>query len=220
MVDSFYMTIITIELYDVRHVNCQASIRKDHAMRVTREQAAENRERVLDTAAKLFRERGFDGIGVADLMKSAGLTHGAFYGQFGSKEDLMAQACARAFEESRDNWQRVADRASGDPLAALMRAYLSTAHRDHPGEGCVVAALGTEASRQGPALRRAVTEGVGSLVDKLTGLVPGRSKAAKRERALATFAAMVGALVIARAVDDAQLSKEVLQSVATATKAD
>jgi len=181
-------------------------------MRVTREQAEANRERVLDVAGKLFRERGFDGIGVSDLMKSAGMTHGGFYGQFSSKEDLMAQACARAFEQSNAHWRRVAERATGDPMSAVAKSYLSTTHRDRPGEGCLVAALGAEASRQGPSLRHAVTEGVRSLVEHLSGLVPGRSKAVKRERALAAFAGMVGALVLARAVDDPALSKEILQA--------
>ncbi|MDB5924847.1 MAG: TetR family transcriptional regulator, partial [Betaproteobacteria bacterium] len=80
-------------------------------MKVSREQAAENRERILDAAAQLFRERGFEGIGVADLMKAAGLTHGGFYGHFASKEDLMAQACARASTRSRALWSKLADRA-------------------------------------------------------------------------------------------------------------
>jgi TetR/AcrR family transcriptional regulator, transcriptional repressor for nem operon len=183
-------------------------------MRVTREQAAQNRERVLDTASKLFRERGFGGIGVADLMKSAGLTHGGFYGQFESKEDLMAQASARALEASLNRWRRLAERASADPLSAVTSAYLSSAHRDRPGDGCLLAALGAEASREGPAVRRAVTEGTRAYVEMLAGLVPGRSKDVRRERALATFADMVGAIVLARAVDDAALSREILQAVA------
>jgi len=186
-------------------------------MRVTREQAAQNRERVLDTAARLFRERGFAGIGVSDLMKSAGLTHGGFYGQFESKEDLMAQASARALEASLNRWHRLAGRASANPLSAVTSAYLSSAHRDRPGDGCLLAALGAEASREGPAVRRAVTEGTRSYVEMLAGLVPGRSKDTRRERALATFASMVGAIVLARAVDDAALSREILQAVAKST---
>src|SRR5213076_862901 len=119
--------------------------------RVSREQAAQNRERVLDTAARLFRERGFNGVGVADLMKAAGLTHGAFYGQFESKEDLMAQACARAYEGVLEDWRTRVESSSGNPLAEMLASYLSTAHRDRPGEGCVVAALGAEVAREGPA---------------------------------------------------------------------
>lgn len=183
-------------------------------MKVSREQASQNRDRVLETAGRLFRERGFDGIGVADLMKSAGLTHGGFYGQFASKEELMAEACARSFAHSLEIWSGVAERASGEPLAAVMKGYLSRQHRDNPGEGCVLAALGSDAARQGPGLRRAVTEGTRALLDLFTRLAPGRIQARKRERAIHAYAAMVGALVLARAVDDEALSNEILKTVA------
>jgi TetR/AcrR family transcriptional repressor of nem operon len=164
-------------------------------------------------AARLFRERGFDGIGVADLMKSAGLTHGGFYGHFASKEDLMAQACARALEGSLATLHQVAEHGGGNALSAIASAYLSPAHRDRPSEGCVLAALGAEAARHDSPVRSAFTRGVRSALDMLTRLVPGKSKRAKRERALATYASMIGALVLARAVDDPELSEEVLQSV-------
>ena len=134
-------------------------------MKVTREQAIQNRDRVLDVAARLFRERGFDGIGVADLMKSAGLTHGGFYGQFGSKEELMAEACSRSFDSALETWSKIGGRASGNPLAAVMKGYLSKQHRDNPGEGCVIASLGAEATRQGSSLRRAVTDGARAMLD-------------------------------------------------------
>jgi TetR/AcrR family transcriptional repressor of nem operon len=184
-------------------------------MKVSREQAAENRERILNVAARLFRERGFDGIGVADLMKNAGLTHGGFYGHFSSKEDLMAQACARAIADSLDAWNRRADRATESPLSAVTTSYLSTRHRDNPGSGCLLAALGADVSRQGPPVRRTVTEGLRSFVEILARLVPGKSKAAKRQKALATYAGLVGAVVLARAVDDPELSREILQAVST-----
>ena len=182
-------------------------------MKVSRAEAAQNRERIIEVAARLFRERGFDGIGVAELMNFAGLTHGGFYGHFASKEDLMAQACARALEGSLDALHQVAERGGGNALSAVASAYLSPAHRDRPGEGCALAALGAEAARHGSPVRGAFTQGVHSLADRLTRLLPGKSKRAKRERALAIFASMVGALVLARAVDDAELSEEVLQSV-------
>jgi TetR/AcrR family transcriptional repressor of nem operon len=189
-------------------------------MRVSREQAARNRERVLDTAARLFRERGFNGVGVADLMQAAGLTHGAFYGQFESKEDLMARACERGYEELRRRWGEAAARSPDKPLAGVVASYLSAAHRDNPGEGCVVAALGAEAAREGPALRRVITEGTRAQLDALTGLVPGTTRAAKRERAAVTLAAMVGALVLSRGLDDEALSKEILRSVREAVSRD
>src|SRR3982074_352699 len=101
-------------------------------MKVSREQAAKNRERILDVAAQLFRERGFDGVGVADLMKAAGLTHGGFYGHFASKEDLMGQACSRALAGSLDRWSRLAEGETKGRLSAIATAYLSAAHRDRP----------------------------------------------------------------------------------------
>ncbi|MBT2300687.1 TetR family transcriptional regulator [Variovorax paradoxus] len=185
-------------------------------MRVSREQASENRERVLDTAAKLFRERGFGGVGVAELMKAAGLTHGGFYGQFESKEDLMAQACARASETMLKRWREAAARSPDDPLAALVASYVSASHRDEPGGGCIVPALGAEAVREGPKVRRVVAEGAKSLLETLVGVVPGKSRAEKRQRAAVTLASMVGAVVLARALDDDALSKEILRAVRTA----
>lgn len=182
-------------------------------MRVSRAEAAQSRERIIEVAARLFRERGFDGIGVAELMKSAELTHGGFYRHFASKEDLMAQACARALEGSLDTLQQLAEQGGGNALSAVASAYLSPAHRDRPGDGCALAALGAEAARHGSPVRGAFTQGVRSAVDLLTRLVQGKTRHAKREQALAIYASMVGALVLARAVDDAELSEEVLQSV-------
>src|SRR5688572_6186334 len=93
--------------------------RQEIGMKVSREQAVQNRERIVEAAARLFRERGFDGIGVADLMNEAGLTHGGFYGHFSSKEELMAEASARALTGSLAVWRKLAERASGDPLSAI-----------------------------------------------------------------------------------------------------
>jgi TetR/AcrR family transcriptional repressor of nem operon len=181
-------------------------------MKVSREQAAANRERIVEVAGKLFRERGFDGIGVADLMQAAGLTHGGFYGHFKSKEDLAAQACSRALARSSQKWARRVELSAGDARAALIKQYLSEAHRDASRSGCVLAALGSDAGRQGRPIRQALTEGLGSLVDILTKLASGRSRAAKRKQALADMAQMVGAIVLARAVDDPALSKEILDA--------
>ena len=190
-------------------------------MKVSKEQMAENRERILDTAAQLFRERGFDGIGVADLMKSAGLTHGGFYGHFASKDDLMAQATARALARLQAHWSDLARQTlarDGDPLAVIETTYLSARHRDAPGQGCLLAALGADAARQGPGVRAAVTDGVRSMIDGLATLMPGRSKAVKRQRALADYASLVGAMVLARAVDDPALSDEILHATAAALR--
>jgi TetR/AcrR family transcriptional repressor of nem operon len=181
-------------------------------MKVSKEQAAQHRERILEAAAQRFRERGFEGIGVADLMKEAGLTHGGFYGHFSSKEDLIAEASARALAQSLARWGKVADRASGDPLSALAGAFLTSRHRDTPGTGCVIAALGPDVSRQGPAVRRAVTGYIRSACDLMAKLVPGKSKAERRQKAISTWATLVGAMVIARAVDDRALSQEILDA--------
>src|SRR3954471_4013395 len=112
-----------MRLYDDRHVYCQAIENlQETRMKVSREQAARNRERIVETAAQLFRERGFEGIGLADLMKEAGLTHGGFYGHFSSKDDLIAEASALALTRSLAVLSKVGERAPGDPLSALADA--------------------------------------------------------------------------------------------------
>jgi len=173
---------------------------------VTRKQATANREKVLDVAGTLFRERGFDGIGVADIMKRAGLTHGGFYGQFGSKDDLAAETTARVLGKA--GWQERLTGKANPSFGDMVRAYLSPRHRDDPGTGCLLSALGSEAARQPRAVRRAFTDGFRDRIDALLKLVPGRSQAARREKALATMAGLVGALILSRAVDDPALSDE------------
>lgn len=181
-------------------------------MKVTREQAAQNRERIVEAAAQLFRERGFEGIGVADLMKEAGLTHGGFYGHFSSKDDLIAEASALALARSLALLSNVGEPASGDPLSAIAGAYLTSTHRDKPGTGCLLAAVGSDVSRQTPAVRRAVTDHIRSAVELLTKLVPRKSRAARRRKAISTYATLVGAMVLARAVNDRALSQEILDA--------
>ena len=182
-------------------------------MKVSREQAAENRERVLQTAARLFREKGVDGVGVAELMQAAGLTHGAFYGQFSSKEELVAEACRWALGKTESYWERLQAREA-DPLAAVIDAYLSPAHRDDPGRGCALTTLGVEAPRRDPGVRRAVSDGLMNLLGRLEGLLPRRLQAARRRRrALTLMASLVGGLVLARAVEDESLSAEILAAV-------
>jgi TetR/AcrR family transcriptional regulator, transcriptional repressor for nem operon len=183
-------------------------------MRVSRIQEAENHERILDVATRLFRERGIDGIGVSDLMKAAGLTHGGFYGHFKSKEDLVAQACRRSVARMRQNWINVVDQAAGDPLEALAATYLTPKHRDGASRGCPMAALGPEVARQGPSVRRAMTEELRPFIDYLSGVLEGDSNKLRRQKALATYASLVGALVVSRVVDDPELSNEVLAAVA------
>ncbi|WP_101674498.1 TetR/AcrR family transcriptional regulator [Alloalcanivorax mobilis] len=183
-------------------------------MRVSREQAAENRDRIVEVAARLFRERGFDGIGVAELMNNAGLTHGGFYGHFDSKEQLMAEACERAIDSTGQRWRKVIGSAQKPSMDALASRYLSSRHRDHPGDGCVLAALAGEASRQSPPVRSAFTRSVGRFIDLLDSALAGRRAALRRRKAVAATAAMVGGLILARAVNDPTLSEEILHAVA------
>jgi len=182
-------------------------------MRVSRQKAAENRERIIDAAASLFRAKGFGGIGVADIMKAADLTHGGFYGHFASKDDLVAQASRRAMARAAANWQRVVEEATGRPYAALLRHYLTPRHRDEAERGCAFASLSNDAARSGRKVRAAFGEGLSSLIDILAQAVPGRSKIARRRKAVAAMACLVGALSLARAVGDPDLSDEILEAV-------
>jgi TetR/AcrR family transcriptional regulator, transcriptional repressor for nem operon len=200
-------------LHGEHHIWSQGEIaRRSASMKVSREQAAANRERIVEVAGKLFRESGFDGIGVADLMKAAGLTHGGFYGHFKSKDDLAAEACSRAIARASEEWAALARMPRGDARAEIVKQYLTESHCDRPGKGCLLAALGSDVWRQGRAIRRAFREGLGSLVDVLAKVAPGRSSAVKRKQALVDMAQMVGAMVLARAVDDRTLAKEILDA--------
>jgi TetR/AcrR family transcriptional repressor of nem operon len=188
-------------------------------MKVSREQASKNRERIVEVAGQLFCERGFDGIGVADLMKAAGLTHGGFYGHFGCKDDLVAEACGKALARGAQKWTALAENSRGAPLAAIAGNYLTEAHRDHPGKGCLFAALGSDAARQSQPVRDVFTDGLGELIEILAEASPGRSKAQKRKAALAVMAQMVGAIVLARLVDDDALSRDIIDASAQAISA-
>jgi len=186
----------------------------ERAMKVTREQAAENRERILSLAAKLFREKGFDGIGVADIMKAAGLTHGGFYGHFKSKDDLISQACHRAVDELLAAGELRKALSNKDPITLFLENYLSIGHRDNAGSGCLMAALGSEAPRQSAQVRRAFTESAKRLWDALTTLMSAKfSQDHARQKAAVTLATLIGAQVIARAVDDQDISESVLKWV-------
>jgi TetR/AcrR family transcriptional regulator, transcriptional repressor for nem operon len=206
-----FMSIDMIELNVVQHIKSVKPIRQrpqETAMKVSRAQAEENRERILDNAAQLFRERGFDGIGLNDLMQAAGLTRGGFYGHFESKDDLAAQATRRALQANREQWKQQTDRS----LAAWVKAYLSDAHRDQPGAGCGLVALAGDAARGGPAVKEVFAEGVENLVAALQPQLPGADDAERREQALAMLAMLVGALLLSRAVGDGELSRELREA--------
>ena len=181
-------------------------------MKVSREQAALNRDRIIDAAGALFRAKGFGGVGVADIMKAADLTHGGFYGHFASKDDLVAQASKRAMTRAAANWEKIVANAPDAPFGALLKHYLSERHRDDPGKGCVFAALAVDASRSGKVVRSAFAEGLEPLLDILADAIPDRSKAARRRKAVAAMAALVGALELARATEGTPLSDEILDA--------
>jgi TetR/AcrR family transcriptional repressor of nem operon len=183
-------------------------------MRVSREQADKNREHVIDVASRLFRERGFEGIGVADLMKEAGLTHGGFYGQFKSKEDLKIQASRRALSRNKDRWAKVLAETPSEKLSALARFYLSDAHRDRRGEGCALAALGGDAPRYDRELQAAFKDGIEGYLELLDGIMSASSGEKRRDKTIVALSTMVGALVLSRAVGDEALSQKILSAAA------
>lgn len=173
-------------------------------MRVTQARAAESRDRIVAAAARLFRERGIDGVGIDAITEAAGLTHGGFYRHFRSKDDLAAEALGRTLSDAAP--------APAD-LAGYVSWYLSARHRDDPGRGCAMAALGGDAARGGGGLRRRFTAAVSAEVARFTAWFGGPEKPEARARALAGLSAMVGAMVLARAVDDPALSDEILAAV-------
>jgi TetR/AcrR family transcriptional repressor of nem operon len=181
-------------------------------MRVSREKAAEHRERIIEAAGALFRAKGFDGIGVADIMKAADLTHGGFYGHFASKDDLVAQASSRTMATAAARWTKLVEAAPEKPYAALLQHYLSPRHRDDPSQGCAFAALGNDAARSSKVVRNAFAEGLQPLIDILAQSIPGKSKSARRRKAVTAMAALVGALTLARAVEGTPLSDEMLEA--------
>jgi TetR/AcrR family transcriptional repressor of nem operon len=177
-------------------------------MRVSREQMIENRKTILREAGRLFRNRGFDAVTVADVMQAAGLTHGAFYGHFKSKDDLIAHALDAALESNSAGEVR--------ELARYAASYLSDRHfRDIAG-GCATAGLGSETIRQAPEARAAMTAGLRRQIDRLARASPGRDEAARRRTAIAGWSAMVGAMMLARLSDDEALSAEILEATRVA----
>lgn len=170
-------------------------------------------ERIVSAAARAIRRSGYDGTGVADIMKEAGLTHGAFYAHFASREAMLAEAADRAGAESV---AAVAHVVAGVPpeqgLAALLRAYLSREHVENAEFGCPVAALGSEMPRQAPEVRRAATRRIKEMIDLVARQSPDWGQPGAHERALATTATMVGALLLARAVDEPALSDALRQA--------
>lgn len=164
-------------------------------------------ERIVQVAARAIRRSGYNGTGVADIMKEAGLTHGAFYAHFESREDMLAEAADRAGAESNAFAASVvAAVPPGQALQALMQVYLSKEHLAGIETGCPVSALGSEMPRQSPEVRRAATRRIKEMIDLVARQSPDWGQPGAHERALVTVATMVGTLMLARAVDDPALS--------------
>jgi TetR/AcrR family transcriptional repressor of nem operon len=164
-------------------------------------------ERIVDAAARAIRRSGYNGTGVADIMKDAGLTHGGFYAHFGSREAMLAEAADRAGRESVAVMERIAAAMPPEQaLGAMMQAYLSKAHVQAVENGCATAALCSEMPRQAPEVRRAATRRIKEMIDLVARQLPDWGQPHAHERALVTVATMIGALTLARAVDDPRLS--------------
>jgi TetR/AcrR family transcriptional regulator, transcriptional repressor for nem operon len=184
-------------------------------MRVSREQAAQNRQKILTAATRLFRERGISATGVDAITEDAGLTHGAVYSQFGSKEAIVAEAVQEAQAGSMRLWQRLADRnGAKQAFAAIVAQYLSPAHRDAAGRGCLVAALASEVARQPSSVRDAFTAELEKGLKYLAEVMKADEAARHGDDAIEAFATMVGALILARSVSDEKLSNQILEVAA------
>lgn len=168
-------------------------------------------ERILQAATRAIRRSGYAGTGVADIMREAGLTHGGFYAHFASREAMLAEAADLAGAESVVALEQFASAAApDDAYRTLLKTYLSRAHVERAETGCPVAALGSEMPRQAPEVRRAATRRIKDMFDLVARLAPGGSTPEGRKKALATTATMIGALILARAVDDSHLGDDVL----------
>jgi TetR/AcrR family transcriptional repressor of nem operon len=181
-------------------------------MRKTKEATAESRQRILSEAARLYRQKGFDGVGVADIMEAAGMTHGGFYRHFPSKEALIAEAMTKAFADRAATLERGDGVAAADLVRSYVATYLSPGHVAHPELGCPMAAVGSEAAHVGEAVNDAFRDGAEKILEPIAESLrgPGGSRRAAALRLLAT---LVGAVVVARASGDETFQAEVLDAV-------
>jgi TetR/AcrR family transcriptional repressor of nem operon len=185
-------------------------------MKVTREKAAEHRAAIVQAAANLFRARGLSGVGVAEIMQAAGLTHGGFYGHFKSKDALAAEACSAAFNEG------LARVAADSDLAGYVARYFTKAHRDRRDGGCPMVALGSEITHQEREVQAKFAEGIASYIAGIEGLLRRTAPAADAEtvraEAIITVATLVGGMILARATAETQpdLSTEILDTLPAA----
>jgi TetR/AcrR family transcriptional regulator, transcriptional repressor for nem operon len=177
-------------------------------MRKSREEAAQTRKRIVTAASEEFRKNGIVATGLSDLMSTAGLTHGGFYKHFGSKDQLVAEACAEAVKTILEKLAAASSEKGG-----AAAAYLSTDHRDNPATGCPLSAIGSELARSDERTRAAATAGFLKLVEIMAGQFGKIPPAAARRRALVAGSTMIGALTMSRVVSDPELSAEILEEV-------
>jgi TetR/AcrR family transcriptional regulator, transcriptional repressor for nem operon len=181
-------------------------------MKKSKLETAETRRRIVRTAAAEFRRNGVNGTGLSDLMAAAGLTHGGFYRHFGSKDQLVAEACAAAMESVLETMKAAAaHKTANSGLQAIAEGYLSTDHRDNQSEGCPLAGLGSELARSDDSTRAAATAGFLQLVDVVAEQYGKTKPDLARARAMVALSAMIGAVTMSRIVTDPKLSAAILQ---------
>src|SRR3954469_8013866 len=180
-------------------------------MRYSKEHKQETHARIVKKASVRLREKGAHGIGVADLMKEAGLTHGGFYAHFDSREALVVEAFAYAMDRSTERWRKIAEQTSADKrLATIIQSYLTPVHRDDPGHGCAVPTLGAEIVRESPKTRKAFAAKLEQMIDMMADQVLELPRKAARKQAVAALATMMGTLVLSRIAGSGELSDEIL----------
>src|ERR1700761_1441565 len=182
-------------------------------MRYSREHKLETHARIVKRASVKLREKGAHGIGVADLMKEAGLTHGGFYAHFDSREALVIEAFAHAMDRSTERWRKLADETPADKrMAAIVDSYLTPAHRDDPGHGCAIPTLGAEIARESPKTRKAFAAKLEQMIDALADQIPDVPPKAARKQAIAILGTLMGTLVMARVAGNGEFSDEILNA--------
>ena len=180
-------------------------------MRYSREHKAQTHAKIVRRASVKLRERGAHGIGVADLMKDAGLTHGGFYAHFPSREALVIEAFTHAMDRSTANWRKLSEAAAPEKrLSRIVNGYLAPLHRDDPGHGCAVPALGAEIARESARTRRVFSGRMSQMIDMLAEQMHGLTPRAARKQAMAAMATMIGALVMSRIAGSGEFSDEIL----------
>jgi TetR/AcrR family transcriptional regulator, transcriptional repressor for nem operon len=194
-------------LYFVSNYNMMTVMQKRSTIRTASKRKEASHERIVEVASRAIRRSGYGGTGVADIMKEAGLTHGGFYAHFASREAMLAEAADRAGAEAvAASASIIAAVPPEQALLSLMHAYLSKSHIDVAETGCPIAALGSEMPRQAPEVRRAATRRIKEMIDLVARQSPDWGQPGAHERALVAMSAMVGTLILARAVDDPKLS--------------